>query len=212
MTAQISPRSAFDTIRSLSAARNGGQNCGVYLVKSKRSDTKYIEKRVNRRSIQEGYAQREVQAMFQCRNSPHIICIETWDLDYCRLGYGSIFMQRCELGSLDLLIERYARRRERLGDAGFLWKVIWDLSLALCFLWIGTDAVTTRNRAAMGRSISVQPHWNHILHRDLKPANIFLTWSNRMEADGCSFPTIVVGDLGCSVTDTDIRAGRAHPH
>jgi hypothetical protein len=43
-------------------------------------------------------------------------------------------MQYCELGSLDGLISRISKRAERLPDEDFLWKVFWDMSLALAFL------------------------------------------------------------------------------
>jgi hypothetical protein len=81
-----------------------------------------------------GYAKREVDAMNLCQDHPYIIQLKAFDLDYSKLYYGSIYMQYCELDSLDGLISRISKRGERLPDEDFLWKVFWDMSLALAFL------------------------------------------------------------------------------
>ncbi|KAF1944417.1 kinase-like protein, partial [Clathrospora elynae] len=209
----MSARSDFITIKGLSSAKNGGNNRGVYLVKSKRSGIKYIEKRVSKTAIDSGYAEKEVCIMAQCRGShPNMIQLLFADLDDSSLGYGSIFMQRCELGSLDTLISQYMRKSARLTDEGFLYKVLWDMSLALCFLATGASVEKTRSRASVGKTVAkVGSRWNSILHCDIKPGNVFLTWANGRPADPCAYPTAVLGDFGCSATEEHARAG-AHCH
>ena len=206
----MSRRSDFITIKAISSARNGGNNQGVYVVKSIRSGNKYIEKRVRKEHIQVGHGEREARAMRQCgAKHPNIIALVLCDLNYEFLGYGSLFMQHCELGSLDGVIGRYNARGEVLNDEGFLYKILWDIALALSFLSTGVDAATTRNLAKAGYIVGKKSGWNQTLHRDLKPGNIFLTWKNPLPADRCLYPTAVLGDFGCSVTQWDVRTGNA---
>ncbi|KAH8725983.1 kinase-like domain-containing protein [Phaeosphaeriaceae sp. PMI808] len=204
-------RTDFTLVRPLTSAKNGGHNRGVYLMKHKPSGKKYVEKRIGARAISEGLAAREVRAMVQCTNHPNIISINTFDLKFSRVGYGSIFMQHCELGSLDSMISRYASKREYLPDEGFLWKVFWDVSIALSHLETGQSPTTIKNYAMEGKRVEMVKGWNCIIHRDIKPGNIFLTGKNTADSDECPYPTVVLGDFGCSTTIADINAGISNP-
>jgi serine/threonine protein kinase len=200
----------FETIKRLGAGRNGGQNKGVYIVKYKADGENYIEKRVPLEMVVSGQAQREVRAMRQLSNHRNIICILLEDLEcYTRLGYGSIYMQHCELGSLDGLIDRFRRNKERLEDEGFLYAVLWDVAHALCYMATGVDIKTAYRLAKEGRMIPKETGWNTMLHRDLKPGNIFITRRN-MRA-GQNFPNLVVGDFGLNVSQTEIDNNTAKP-
>jgi serine/threonine protein kinase len=143
----------FTTIKLLGAGKRGGQNEGVYLVKSKSDGETYIEKRVPSQTISSGHAQREVNAMRQCRDHPNIVSIVDATLDsYQLLGYGSTFMQRCELRSLDGLINRYHKRGRTLEDKGFLYSVLWDVAHALCYMATGIDLGTAQALAKKGET------------------------------------------------------------
>jgi serine/threonine protein kinase len=122
--AMSSACSCFETIKSLTAAKNGGNNQGGFLVKSKRSGNLYIEKRISQEHIQLGYATREKDALCQCGDHPNIVSLICYDFDCSLLGYGSIFMEQCELGSLDSLITRYNQRGKLLDNEGFLYKIL----------------------------------------------------------------------------------------
>jgi len=205
-------RSEFKTIKALKSGENGGCNSGILLVKSRASGKKYIEKRVSRKIISCGLAQREVKAMQLWIDHPNIVRIVGHALkDASRVGYGSIFMQHCELGDVDGLIEQYSKRHERLPDEGFLWKVMLDISVALASLWTGHSASHIRDRVIEGKTTTEMPdtQCTRIIHRDIKPANLFLT---EVSLDGKSmhFPRVVLGDLGGSVTLADMHAGRVN--
>lgn len=208
-------RSDFKTIKVLGkASANGGCNEGICLVQSRSSGKQYIEKRISPKFMSGGYAQREVKAMLQWQDHPNIVCIIGHDLkDSARLGYGSIFMQQCELGDVEGVIEQYFRRRERLADEGFLWKVFWDISLALASLWTGHSATHIRDRAIAGKTTTEKgdQEYTRILHRDLKPANLFLT-AQSLDGKPMHHPRVVLGDLGASVTMDDVRSGRVNPN
>ena len=165
-------RSDFVTVRHLSAERAGGFNRGIVLVRCRRNDKHYIEKRIGLREIRSGHAAREARAMTLCRH-PHIVEAYFADLTTQRgRDYGSIYMAHCELGSLDSMIARFDARHARLPE-GFIWKVFFDMATALCYLQTGMKS----SRAAMeGHPINERRSgWDKILHRDIKPANIFLT-------------------------------------
>jgi NIMA (never in mitosis gene a)-related kinase len=93
-----------------------------------------------------------------------------------------------------------------------MWKVFWDLSIALCYLWSGNPASDTRERAMAGRRVSSRVRgWTSIIHRDLKPGNIFMTWNEPRDADsGYVYPTIKIGDFGCCVRGTDCGRNTSH--
>jgi serine/threonine protein kinase len=199
-------RSTFETIKPLSAAKHGGMNRGVFLVKSKYFKKKYIEKRLGTTQIDAGYGDREVRAMRQCSH-PNVIRIADWDLDYTSYGYGSIFMDHCELGSLGDLVHRFKTKNKLLKDEGFLCKVAFGCTLGLCHSWTGADNATMQKCASNLKRVDTVPGWNRIVHRDLKLDNIFLTWADR--TDNCLYPKVVIGDFGCCISVNDINTGRA---
>jgi serine/threonine protein kinase len=204
----VSPdkRSAFQTLRRLGgeiSGDSGCQNAGIYIVKHRSTNKEYIEKRLAPIGGNALYAFREMRAMIQCEGHPHIVSIFAHDLSG---PFGSIFMQQCELGSLDSLILRFVERRAKLPDEGFLWKALWDLSLAVCYLWSGHDYADTRRRAMDSKRVTANKEgWNSIIHRDLKPANIFMTWNTGPSLDRPSgYPRLLIGDFGCTVTTNDL--------
>ena len=124
----------FLTIKKLTQRGDTGlQNNGIYLTKHLASRKVYIEKRLSF----SGYAQREIQAMRLCPKHPHLVSI--FASDQRTPSTISIYMQHCELGSLDALIMRYNQRSARLQDEGFIFRVFWHLALAVCYLWTGHD-------------------------------------------------------------------------
>lgn len=190
--------SDFRDVKALNCSKVGGQNFGIHLVMPKPTGEKYIEKRVDKKAINDGYVEREGRLMAQCWFHPNTIRLKASDLNYKALGYCSIFTQNCELGSLDGLLHRYAAHKERLPDEGFLWKVFWDMSLAINYFLTDTDVRTARIRAAEGKTVSAVKDWNPIAQLDIKPAKFFMTNEDSLGADKTAFPTLIMGDFACS--------------
>lgn len=205
----MSPRSEFTSVGNAAQGVGGNNNLGVVIVRSHRDGNNYIEKRVHPDAISIGWIQREVRIMQQCRGHPNIVSIHSYDLSYRSSGYGSIFMQRAELGSLDALLLRFERRRVGLPDEGIAWKVFWDLSIALAYLWTGRDAQYVRQAAQAGRPITNVAGWDAVVHRDLKPSNVFMTNEGPLQLDSCPYPTMLLGDFGSAVSVSEIASGRA---
>jgi NIMA (never in mitosis gene a)-related kinase len=205
----MSARNNYVVLRPAVQGMGGTQNSGIYIVQHRHTGQKLIEKRIipNQNGSRSLHA--EIRAMQACRNHANIISIFESDTQDYTITYGSIWMQHCELGSLDKLIMRYEQRGAFLPDEGFMWKVFWDLSLALCYLWTGNPASDTRERAMAGRRVNHRVRgWKPMIHRDLKPANIFMTWDEPHNADGgYVYPTVKIGDFGCCIRGSDVAVG-----
>jgi serine/threonine protein kinase len=195
-------RKDFTPVKTLAAGQAGAMNAGIILVRMHKG-AKAIEKRFDPSSIRAGFAARELKTMERC-NHGNICAFLGSDLDPHRYGYGSVYMEYCELGSLEMLIKQFARRKVHIPE-GFLWKVLWDISLALCYLQTGVD---TKGCAKNGMPMSPaqkKKDWEEVIHCDIKPGNIFLT----MRDSKGQYPTVVLGDFGCSVSDP--KRHKMHP-
>lgn len=189
-------RDGFQEIKHLAAATHqGAMNQGIFLVRKRRGGKKAIEKRSASSSMMAGDALREIELMGRC-NYRCIPALLGYDLDMTP-GYASIYMDFCELGSLDSLIERFASKRKRFPES-FLWSVLFDISLALCYLQSGRDAFSKAKRGQPLNRVDKKSGWEEIVHCDIKPANLFLTWRNPIS----QYPTVVLGDFGCSIGET----------
>lgn len=205
------PRAAFVPIQNAAQGLGGGMNNGIIVVRNRHDRTLAIEKRLSAELIAHGACQREVDAMAQCDGHPNIVYLISYDFAAAsvrQVGYGSVWMQYCELGSLDALMLRYDQRREMLADEGFVWKVFWDMALAVCYLATGHPNQATRDLAMDGRSATSVRTWVPMIHCDLKPSNVFLTWNDPLGADARSgYPTAVIGDFGVAAINGRPSAG-----
>lgn len=101
----------------------------------------------------------------------------------------SLYMEYCDLGSLELLLQKYRKRnrwhhtRSYIPEA-FIWKVFLELCSALQYLHHGIEAEEPSPPKD-------PPEWRRVLHRDIKPANVFLKSGLDLE-----YPTVVLGDFG----------------
>ncbi|KAK7189792.1 hypothetical protein PSPO01_04182 [Paraphaeosphaeria sporulosa] len=146
-------RTSFTELRHLTAGQDGGFNQGILIVPCLP------------RAIRTGHAARKARALRSCHH-PHIISLVFADLDAAGYGYGSNYMSYCELGSLDGLLSRLARR-SNFPPEGFLWKILFDMATALCYLQTG---LKSSSLAQSGQPVSgCALGWVQILHRDIKP-------------------------------------------
>jgi NIMA (never in mitosis gene a)-related kinase len=187
-------RNDFMPIKALAAGNDGAMNGGIILVRT-RKGTKAIEKRLTSSANRSGFARREVKTMELCKH-PNVVAMLGYDRD-SRGNYNSVYMEFCEMGSLEGVLTQFIKRREKIPE-GFMWKVLFDMSLALCYLQSGFDATSSAKAGVViGREKS-RKDWDEIVHCDIKPGNIFLT----MHGATSQYPTVVLGDLGCSVSDS----------
>ncbi|KAH7550998.1 hypothetical protein BM1_10371 [Bipolaris maydis] len=198
MPQNLTPK-AFQTLKKLTHHGDAGaNNQGIYLTKHLPTAKVYVEKRL----LPCHAAKREIRAMCLCNPHPHLVSIFTWTPQSSRSSLTStisIYMQHCELGSLDTLILRFNAHATRLPDEGFVLRVFWHLALALCYLSTGADYASTRYRAIRGQSAVKKQGWDAMLHGDIKPGNVFLTRDRACKgADAHTpYPCVVLGDFGC---------------
>ncbi|KAH3998530.1 hypothetical protein HBI56_205100 [Parastagonospora nodorum] len=204
----MSIRGKYEPITTAAQGTGGNNNRGVIVVRHKKYKTVWIEKRVRPGAIIYGSAQREIRMMQQAGNHPNIVSLYDWTLEHERVGYGSLYLQRGELGPLDALIIRYRNKGKKLEDEGFAWKVLWDLTAAVVWLNTGCNVATMQRYAAAGRVIHKAPGWKPIYHRDIKPSNMFMTWEGQGDV---RWPNMLLGDFGCALTDDDRPEANAMP-
>ncbi|KAF2865516.1 kinase-like domain-containing protein [Massariosphaeria phaeospora] len=199
-----SVRNDFVVVKRLTKPEGGDHgacNSGIYLVKLKTTGKKYVEKRLGLRAIRNGFAQTEKDILKKCAHA-NIVDYKCSDLDPAGLGYASIYTQHYELGALDTLIDRFHDRGRHPIPERFLWKVLADMALALCYLATGVDASQLR---FAGRTAHRRSGWTPIVHQDIKPGNVFLTW----KCETSQYPALVLGDVGCAVRRSEYAGYRA---
>ena len=112
-----------------------------------------------------------------------------------------LILQHCNAGTLEETIVRVMRNRTKVPEP-FIWHIFAGLSsaLSLCH-WGITDPLESNSKLTP---------WNTISHLDIKPSNVFLSTTNHTPANNNNnYPTVVLGDFGCCVTDKDLASGAA---
>ena len=170
------------------AADVGGYNVGVFIVKRRSNGVKAVEKRIGAKEALNGDAAYEASII---RGLNHFNVIEYYDAfvdDRNRRDpRASIYMEYCDAGTLNGLLERRHKIKERLQET-FVWKLFEQLVDAIAYLQYGIY------EACNDPSQAREPHWVGVAHRDIKPSNIFLR-SNPKNG----FPDVVLGDFGRAI-------------
>ena len=157
------------------------------MVYRRRDGRKCIEKRLQAEGIRRGEAEFEMLVMRQL-NHPNVVeYIHAFIMEDRQGPRASIFMEYCDLGTLDSVLDDHHSARRRLSEA-WVWDIFKQLVNALGYIHWGI-----RNAIAGGHE---DPSWVGIIHRDIKPSNVFLC-----SEGGEPFPRVVLGDFGCSVRE-----------
>lgn len=170
---------------------------GVYTVRDS-GNLRCVAKRLSTaKTAQKSRAMAEVQALQQIKNAvkshPNVNTIRESFFPE-KAPDGTIILECCNGGSLADGIDSMRTKSTGVSD-GFALHVMYDIAKGLTMLHYGisdhTD-VTSRIK-----------NWNTICHLDIKPPNILLVHERNDR-----HPRIVIADFGCSVTKSDIVAGR----
>ncbi|MCJ1245253.1 hypothetical protein MMC30_002456 [Trapelia coarctata] len=172
----------FEIIKPL-VVNEGNFNAGIYKVRCIHNGQICVEKRFKERDIRDDRALNEVRLVRACQHRNineyvHAFCEES------RHGIcASIYMDFCDLGSLNDTLEKHHKEHRGIGEA-FVWSAFKDLANAIGYMQFGIhDTVHGGHR---------DPHWHPIIHRDIAPRNVFLKSSSEQR-----YPRVILGDFGC---------------
>ncbi|KAM3074257.1 hypothetical protein ACMFMF_006276 [Clarireedia jacksonii] len=185
----------------------GGMNGGVYVVRVKGAGRSKldVEKRFTPETLtplQTGHPNVGVVEILITRKLMHPALANAIDaFIYPNLENptaASLYLEFCDLGSLEDLIQRYAKRigtpQESHIPERFAWHALIGLCDGLSYLLGGRSFAT--DPSARSPSSLPLPSWLPILHRDIKPDNILLR--SRSTLTHLKYPYLVLSDFGLS--------------
>ncbi|MCJ1245321.1 hypothetical protein MMC30_002525 [Trapelia coarctata] len=160
----------------------GDFNGGIFKVRIHRTREICIEKRFKPEHIEQGVAIREMNIL-RALNHPNITEYYHAFIEESPQLRASLFMEICDLGSLDDILTKYRQRRLVIGES-FVWSAFMQLADAIGYIQYGVDSAVRGERPRRG--------WRKVIHRDIHPRNIFLQTHR-----GSQYPRVVLGDFGC---------------
>lgn len=161
---QKQPKLPWTVIRELTS-NTGGLNAGIFQVRSAKDPLGriFIEKRFKPTEFDNGIVYREIQLLFQISDHPHIPRMIDHFVDNVQKK-ASVYMENCELGSLEKLIGKVDKEHRVNEHKVWMWFIQAMEALVYCHRGPEPD-----------NDKSVLDSWCIIYHRDIKPANILLT-------------------------------------
>ncbi|MCJ1403217.1 hypothetical protein MMC11_006440 [Xylographa trunciseda] len=182
----------FVIIKQISVT-NGTFNAGIFKAKDLERNNICIEKRYKPNDIMDGIFDTEVDILRRCYHRNVVDYIHAFVMDDNPRPCASIYIELCELGSLNDLMEKYAREGRGFCE-DFVWSAFRQMANALGYIQYGITEVTSgkENR---------HPNWAMIVHNDLYSRNICLKkrpgeWPRLVLADFGNGQVIPVGQAG----------------
>ncbi|KAF5875237.1 putative g2-specific protein kinase protein [Botrytis fragariae] len=196
-------RHLYTIVKTLDAGNGaiGGMNGGVHVVRLKGTGKLYVEKRFKKDDLQPlrdgtpGMGVVEIGITHRVMHGGLAGYINGFiEPNDIHPASASLFLEFCDLGSLDDLIKCHA---QRLGTRDavdvperFVWHAIVGLCDALSYLWGGKSFITNEKHTGTGPAKG----WKPILHRDMKPDNILIR--SRSTNGATKYPFLVISDFG----------------
>lgn len=179
----------------------GGMNGGVHVVQLKSTGALSVEKRFKKNALQplrDGKPNLGVVEILITHRLKHgglanFLCAFIAP-NMIHPTSASLYLEFCNLGSLQDLIECYAKRLGTKDEARaperFVWHALVGLCDALSYLWGGKSFITN----ALHRGTGPEKGWKPIIHRDMKPDNILMR--SRFGHATSRYHYLVISDFG----------------
>ncbi|KAI4102157.1 MAG: hypothetical protein L6R37_004522 [Teloschistes peruensis] len=190
----------FEYVNSSNIGQDGCYNAGVYVVRSKRSGQKYIEKKYHWQDVDNDTAKFEMDLLRDLKH-PNIVEYVGGFIIHVphtpSISRASMYLEFCDKGNLWEFVNDRVKKQRPIGEP-WIWDMLIQLVGALAFIQYGArnacyDAETPED-------------WVGVIHRDIKLDNVFL----------CSIPDsshirFVLGDFGQAMrVDDDNAWGRRY--
>ncbi|MCJ1477841.1 hypothetical protein MMC13_006514 [Lambiella insularis] len=184
LPATHSLESRFKVLKALTVAE-GCNNDGLYKVLDRKKNVVCVEKRFGPELVHVGGAENEIALLRSLKHKNISEYIDSF-IENGYLPHASLYMDFCEMGSLNDTLEKYASQGRIINEA-FAWHTFKELANALGYIQYGILDVVS------GACNVLDPNWTRIIHRDIYPRNIFLKRLAHQRV------RVVLGDFGCSV-------------
>jgi serine/threonine protein kinase len=183
----VATRDQYTFVREIITPGNFHEK--IWLLKHKTTGQLVIHKEFKKDDILSGFAAREITHLIRLGGGPNICAYKEHELNV-RTQRGALVMQVYEYGDLETLLGNHIHHRKPFPEI-FVWHVLISLSQALLHMQRGSPP-------------SIRDDYEYILHRDIYLSNTFLGPPSHHR----SWPPVVLGDLGSSISKTDVDAGR----
>ena len=110
-----------------------------------------------------------------------------------------LILEYCDGGSIESLIVERQRVKQPFSES-FMWHALRHLCSAL-------SATHNGIKDPFNKTMQLKD-WDTIVHMDIKPANVFWSMKRGKGLEDDEHPTIILGDFGCAVTQTEVLRGK----
>ncbi|KAL9106081.1 MAG: hypothetical protein Q9187_008610 [Circinaria calcarea] len=166
--------------------QNGCNNGGVFVVIHRSSGRKCIEKGFTSKAVMQGKAEHEITTLRSLRHKNVVEYIDAFYDDYQRHPVASIYMENCDLGTLESCLKQHIAAGKTINE-NFVWSIWGQLVNALGYIQHGFQELIT----PLGTTTQqADPRWRGLVHRDIHIGNIFL------KTRPGKHPRVLLGDFG----------------
>ncbi|KAA8565112.1 hypothetical protein EYC84_010861 [Monilinia fructicola] len=205
----IDVRQHYEIVHTIDKGEGGigGMNGGVHVVRHRGIMTGlYVEKRFKKDALRHrqdgkpGFGTVEILITHRVIHGGLAAFIEGFIApDMIHPTSASLYLEFCDLGSLNDLINCFAQRIHTNEAAyvpeRFVWHAFCGLCDALAYLWGGKSFLSDK---MVGGAVP-KKGWKPILHRDMKPDNILIRSRNNLSSQ--KYPYLVISDFGLATDD-----------
>lgn len=184
----------YEKIKTL--VQPGALNEGIHVVRKISDGQKSVMKVVKFNEEDGRVLLREIEILHILKH-PNIVAFVDGYIPRAKAGYAELYMEYCDGGSLQDLLDHYIRynqgykfpsRAWEFVPESFIWLVFLSLAKALAYLHFG---IPDEDRRSPPIPLGAD-NWPCIMHRDLKLENVLL---KNKPSPSSAYPIVVLADF-----------------